>query len=114
MDEVRQWQNRPLEQVYPIMYVDCLVVKVRENQRIINRAWYLALAVDMQGQKELLGIWLGHNEGARILAVGLRLHCTIEDGSDIFIACVDGLTGLQRPLKRAIHTPGSSSVWFTW
>jgi transposase-like protein len=61
-----------LEAVYPIVYVDCLVVKVRENQRIINRALYLALGVDMEGQKELLGMWLGHHEGARILVVGLH------------------------------------------
>ena len=52
MDEVRQWQNRPLESLYPIMYMDCLVVKVKENQRLINKAVYLALGVNMEGQKE--------------------------------------------------------------
>src|ERR1700730_6046292 len=65
MDEVRQWQNRPLDQVYPIVYVDCLVVKVRENQRVINKAIYLALGVDMAGQKELLGMWISPNEGSK-------------------------------------------------
>ncbi len=65
MDEVRQWQNRPLDQVYPIVYVDCLVVKVRENQRVINKALYLALGVDMEGQKELLGMWIAQSEGAK-------------------------------------------------
>ena len=65
MDEVRQWQNRPLEQVYPIVYVDCLVVKVRENQRVINKALSLALGVDLDGQKELLGMGMAHNEGAK-------------------------------------------------
>jgi putative transposase len=65
MDEVRQWQNRPLAAVYPIVYVDCLVVNVRENQRVSNKALYLALGVDMEGQKELLGMWMAQNEGAK-------------------------------------------------
>jgi putative transposase len=72
MEEVRQWQNRPLDAVYPIVYVDCLVVKVRENQRVLNKALYLALGVDMEGQKELLGMWMSQNEGARILAGGVH------------------------------------------
>jgi putative transposase len=98
LDEVRQWQNRPLEAVYPIVYVDCLVVKVRENQRIINRALYLALGVDMQGQKELLGMWLGHNEGAKFwLSVFTELQN--RGLKDIFIACVDGLTGLPEAIE---------------
>ena len=52
MDEVRQWQNRPLESLYPIMYVDCLVIKIRENQRILNKAVYLVLGITLEGQKE--------------------------------------------------------------
>jgi transposase-like protein len=65
MDEVRQWQNRPLESLYPIMYVDCLVIKVRENQRILNKAVYLVLGITLEGQKELLGMWISENEGAK-------------------------------------------------
>jgi putative transposase len=70
MDEVRQWQNRPLDSVYPIIYVDCLVVKVRESQRVRNYALYLALGVDMEGHKELLGMWMvpsvkGPNSGSQ-------------------------------------------------
>jgi putative transposase len=53
LEEVRQWQNRPLKSLYPIVYMDCLVVKVKENQRLINKAVYLALSVTMEGQKEL-------------------------------------------------------------
>ncbi|GCE03518.1 IS256 family transposase [Dictyobacter aurantiacus] len=98
LDEVRQWQNRPLEVLYPIVYVDCLVVKVRENQRIINRALYLALGVNMQGQKELLGMWLGHNEGAKFwLSVFTELHN--RGLKDMFVACVDGLTGLPEAIE---------------
>src|SRR5258708_13384050 len=65
MDEVRKWQTRPLEPVYPIVYVDCLMVNVRENQRGINKPLYLVLAVNMDGQKELLGMWLAQTEGAQ-------------------------------------------------
>ncbi len=64
MDEVRQWQTRPLEPVYPIVYVDCLVVNVRENQRVMNKALYLVLAVNLDGQKERLRMWIAQTEGA--------------------------------------------------
>src|SRR5215469_13508982 len=91
MDEVRQWQSRPLEPVYPIIYVDCLVVSVRENQRVINKALYLVLAVNLEGRKELLGMWLAPTEGAKFwLSVLTELHN--RGVKDIFIACVDGLT----------------------
>jgi len=97
MDEVRQWQNRPLEPLYPILYVDCLVVKVRENQRVINKAVYLALGVTMEGQKELLGMWMSENEGAKFwLSVFTELQN--RGVKDCFIACVDGLTGLPEAI----------------
>src|SRR5690242_4101905 len=93
MDEVRQWQARPLEALYPIVYVDCLVVKVRKNQRIPNKALYLVLVVDLEGRKDLLGMWLAQTEGAKFwLAVLTELQN--RGLKDIFIACVDGLTGL--------------------
>lgn len=72
MEEVRQWQNRPLEELYPILYMDCLVIKVKENQRLLNKAVYLALGVTLEGKKELLGMWISENEGARVLACGLH------------------------------------------
>jgi len=98
MDEVRQWQNRPLAAVYPIVYVDCLVVNVRENQRVSNKALYLALGVDMEGQKELLGMWMAQNEGAKFwLSVFTELQN--RGLKDIFIACVDGLTGLPEAIE---------------
>lgn len=98
MDEVRHWQNRPLDSVYPIVYVDCLVVKVRENQRVINKAIYVALGVDMDGQKELLGMWIAQNEGAKFwLAVFTELQN--RGVKDIYIACMDGLTGLPEAIE---------------
>ena len=98
MDEVRQWQMRPLEAVYPIVYVDCLVVNVRENQRVLNKALYLVLAVNLEGQKELLGMWIGQTEGAKFwLSVLTELQN--RGVKDIFIACVDGLTGLPEAIE---------------
>ena len=65
LEEVQAWQNRPLDRLYPIVYMDWLVVKVRENKQIINKAVYLALGVNDPGHKELLGMWIGYNEGAK-------------------------------------------------
>ena len=98
MDEVRQWQTRPLAPLYPIVYVDCLVVNVRENQRVINKALYLVLAVNLEGHKELLGMWMAQSEGAKFwLSVLTELQN--RGVKDIFIACVDGLTGLPEAIE---------------
>ena len=98
MEEVRQWQTRPLEAVYPIVYLDCLVVKVKENQRVSNKAVYLALGVTLSGNKELLGMWLSQNEGAKFwLAVLTELQN--RGVKDLFIACVDGLTGFPEAIE---------------
>src|SRR5215471_5694637 len=98
IDEVRQWQSRPLEPLYPIVYFDCLVVKVREQQRVINKSLYLALGVNLRGHQELLGMWIAPNEGAKFwLSVLTELH---QRGlKDIFIACVDGLTGFPEAIE---------------
>ena len=65
IEQVIEWQSRPLDAVYPIVYLDCLVVKIRQDKRVINKAFYLALGVNMEGHKELLGLWLSENEGAK-------------------------------------------------
>src|SRR5260221_2620888 len=98
MDEVRQWQSRPLEPVYPIIYVDCLVVKVRENQRVLNKSVYLVLAVDLNGQIKLLGMWIAQTEGARFW-LGVLTELQNRGVKDLFIACVDGLTGLPEAIE---------------
>lgn len=100
MDEARAWQTRPLENVYPIVFFDALVVKVRENQRVINKAVYLALAVNTSGQKELLGIWISQNEGAKFW-LGILTELKTRGVQDIFIACVDGLTGMDEAIQAA-------------
>jgi len=65
IEQVIEWQSRPLDAVYPIVYLDCIVVKIRQDKRVINKAFYLALGVNMEGHKELLGLWLSENEGAK-------------------------------------------------
>ena len=65
IDEVTKWQGRALDTIYLIIYLDCLVVKARDRNTIINKSVYLAVAVNMEGKKELLGIWIGKNEGAK-------------------------------------------------
>ena len=98
MDEVIEWQSRPLDPVYPIVYLDCIVVKVRQNKRVINKSFYLALGVNMEGHKDLLGIWLSENEGAKFW-LNVLTELQNRGIKDILIACVDGLKGFPE----AIH-----------
>ncbi len=65
MEKVVEWQSRPLDAIYPIVYLDCIVLKVRQDSRVINKSVYLALGVNLEGQKELLGMWISENEGAK-------------------------------------------------
>ena len=65
IDEVNEWKNRPLDSLYPIVYLDCIVVKIRQDNRVINKAVFLALAINLDGEKELLGLWFVENEGAK-------------------------------------------------
>ncbi len=92
MDDITAWQNRPLSSVYPIVYLDCIVVKVRQDKQIINKAIYLALGVALDGKKELLGMWLSENEGAKFW-LGVLTELQNRGVQDILIACVDGLKG---------------------
>lgn len=98
LEEVRQWQCRPLDEIYPIVYLDCIHIKIRQDKRVSNKAIYLALGINLDGQKELLGIWLNENEGAKFwLSVLTELQ---QRGvKDIFIAAVDGLTGFPEAIN---------------
>lgn len=97
METVVEWQNRPLDRVYPIVYLDCIVLKVRQNKRVINKSMYVALGVNMEGQKELLGLWLAETEGAKFwLSVLTELKS--RGLEDILIACVDGLKGFPEAI----------------
>ena len=92
MERVVEWQSRPLDAVYPIVYLDCIVVKIRQDKQVINKSVYLALGINLDGHKELLGMWLSENEGAKFwLSVLTELQN--RGVKDILIACVDGLKG---------------------
>jgi putative transposase len=96
--DVAAWRTRPLEAVYPIAYFDCLMVKVREDRSVRNRACYLAIGVTVEGDREVLGIWWQETEGAKFwLAV---LNDLAQRGvADVLIACVDGLTGFPEAIE---------------
>jgi transposase-like protein len=92
IERVIEWQSRPLDPVYPIVYLDCIVVKIRQDKQIINKSIYLALGVNLEGHKELLGMWLSENEGAKFW-LGVLTELQNRGVTDILIACVDGLKG---------------------
>ncbi len=92
MEQVVEWQNRPLDAVYPIVYLDCIVLKIRQDKRVINKAIYLVLGINVEGHKELLGLWMSENEGAKFW---LSVLTDLQNRGVKFmlIACVDGLKG---------------------
>jgi len=92
IDQVVEWQARPLDAIYPIVYLDCIVLKIRQDKRVINKAIYLALGVNLEGHKELLGMWLSENEGAKFW-LNVLTELQNRGVKDILIACVDGLKG---------------------
>jgi putative transposase len=98
LDEVRTWQARPLASVYPILYFDALFVKSRQEGPVQTKAVYVALGVTLEGEKELLGLWLSESEGAKFwLSVFTELKN--RGVEDCFIACVDGLQGLPEAIE---------------
>lgn len=92
IEEVIEWQSRELDAVYPIVYLDCIVLKIRQDKQVINKSVYLALGVNMEGHKELLGMWLSENEGAKFW-LSVLTEIQNRGVKDILIACVDGLKG---------------------
>jgi putative transposase len=99
IDELKEWQARPLDAVYPIMYIDALVVKVRTSGVVINRPAYLAVGVDVDGRKHVLGVWLGDGgEGAKFwLSVLTQLRN--RGVEDVIFCCCDGLKGLPEAIE---------------
>ena len=98
IDEVRAWQQRPLDAVYPILYLDALQVKVKDQGRVSNKAIYLAIGLNLAGTKEVLGMWASENEGAKFwLAIITELKT--RGVKDILIACVDGLKGFPEAIE---------------
>jgi putative transposase len=102
MEEVKIWQNRPLDAVYPIVYLDALVLKIRESRQILNKAIYVGIGVNMEGHKEVLGLWTGPQghpaEGAKFW---LQVLTELKNRgvADVFIACIDGLKGFPEAIE---------------
>lgn len=98
MDEVKNWQMRPLDALYPIVYLDCIVVKSQESGAVSNKSVYLALGINLQGEKELLGMWIAKNEGAKFW-LSVMTELKNRGLQDVFIACCDGLKGFPEAIE---------------
>jgi transposase-like protein len=98
IDEVLEWQSRPLDAIYPIVYLDCIVLKIRENKRVINKSLYVALGINLEGHKELLGLWLAETEGAKFW-LSVLTELKTRGLQDILIACIDGLKGFPEAIE---------------
>jgi transposase-like protein len=106
-DDVTAWQARPLDALYPIVYFDALFLKSRQDGPVATRAVYLALGLTVTGEKELLGLWIAKSEGAKFwLGVLTELKSRGRGMRDVFVACVDGLTGFPDAVAAVFpHTP---------
>ena len=93
LEEIQAWQERPLETIYPVVWLDGLVLKVRQGKQVVNKSAHVVLALNLVGQKEVLGIWLAENESAKFWA-GVLSELKQRGVRDIYIACMDGLKGL--------------------
>ena len=98
LEEVKEWQNRPLEDLYPIVYFDAIWVKIRDEGHVVNKAAYLAIGIRLDGYKDVLGIWLEKEEGAKFW---LKVITELQNRGlkDMLIACVDGLKGFPEAIE---------------
>ena len=104
---MKAWQNRPLEPIYPIVYLDALYVKMRHEGRVENRAVYVAIGVNLEGRKEVLGLWTSGNEGAKFW-LGVLTEMKNRGVKDMLIACVDGLKGFPQAIEAVF--PGGAGA----
>ncbi len=98
IEQVNEWQSRPLDPLYPILYLDGIVMKIRKNQRVENKTMYVALAVNLRGEKELLGLWLADTEGAKFW-LSVITDLKNRGVEDVLIACIDGLKGFPEAIN---------------
>jgi len=123
LDELRAWQSRPLEQVYCVVYLDALVVKIRSKGTVQNRAVYLAVGVPVDGHREVLGMWVQQTEGAKFWASILE-ELRRRGVEDILVLCADGLTGIGQAIEAifpkaifqtcVVHVIRSSTRFVPW
>jgi putative transposase len=123
LEEVTVWQSRPLEAVYPIVYLDAIHLKMRHSGQVKNQAVYLALGINLEGYKELLGLWIGEHEGAKFW-LNVLTELKNRGVQDILIACVDGLTGFPEAIETAypkaqvqlciVHMVRNSLKYVSW
>jgi putative transposase len=98
MDDVREWAKRPLEDIYPVVFLDCMVLKIRDGGMVQRRALYLALGVTLDGERDVLGMWFQETEGAKFWMQVLN-DLKTRGIKDILIACVDGLSGFPEAIE---------------
>jgi putative transposase len=98
LEEVKAWQNRALDNMYPVIYLDAIVVKIRHEGRVSNRAVYVALGLTEEGQKEVLGLWSSANEGAKFW-LGVLTEIKNRGVRDVYIVCTDGLKGFPAAIE---------------
>jgi putative transposase len=98
MDDVREWAKRPLEDIYPVIFLDCMVLKIREGGTVQRRALYLALGVTLDGERDVLGMWFQETEGAKFWMQVLN-NLKTRGVRDILICCVDGLSGFPEAIE---------------
>lgn len=123
LEEVTAWQSRPLDAVYPIVYLDAIHLKMRQSGQVKNQAVYLALGINLEGYKELLGLWIGEHEGAKFW-LNVLTELKNRGVGDILIACVDGLTGFPEAIETAypktqvqlciVHMVRNSLKYVSW
>lgn len=100
LPEIREWQNRPLDDVYPIVFIDAVHFSVRQDNQVVKKAAYIVLGVDKEGTKDILGIWIGENESAKFW-LGVLNDLKQRGIKDILIICSDGLTGIKQAIETA-------------
>ena len=100
MPDVTAWQNRPLEAVYPFVFMDAIHYNVKENHQYITKAAYVVLGINFDGQKDILGIWIGENESSKFWLNVLN-ELKTRGIKDVFLFCVDGLTGFRQAIEAA-------------
>ena len=105
MPEVNEWQNRPLESVYPFVFMDAIHYKVKENHQYITKAAYVVLGINMEGGKDILGIWIGEHESSKFW-LNVLTELKSRGVQDVYLFCVDGLTGFREAIEAVYPNAG--------